>query len=439
MVRHIRWACFLALVISSLLPGPARAQQRAKEDVTLRGRILRPDGSPLANTPLYVDAVDSGFFGGTKRYSGATDGAGNYSFFFEDAKYQGEQTDTDYYLHVKMRSAVNGSQEVEAEYELELLEPVHNAPDMVLWDPAASVQTFERDLHLSYPPRQSSTNGADTYIGNTRIISSRTSTLIDRRDIEDAAVLLVPRATDDVGAEGTIYHQRFSAARLPAKGTLVPLSRNASCVAKFSDGRTTPCPELTDGDLTTAEGSETFARELLIDLGAVKPVGEVRTRGSCFCTVTVSADGSNWASDPGSSTPVGARFVRITGSFVDSVNHVSVWPTSWNRRTSASVTPTPAPAQPSRPIPSRAPAAPRAQAPLPTTPLVTSPPETAPLATTPPQPVTTAGRSALPLAKDSRGPHASGLLRVVGVMSLAGAAFVLGQRIQRFDAVLKNR
>lgn len=174
-MRHIRWACFLALLIGFLLPWPARAQQRAKEDVTLRGRILRPDGSPLANTPIYVDAVDSGFFGGTKRYSGATDGGGNYSFFFEDAKYQGEQTDTDYFLHVKMRSAVNGSQEVDGEYELELLEPVHNAPDMVLWDPAASVQTFERDLHLSYPPRQSSTSGADTYIGNTRIISSRTA------------------------------------------------------------------------------------------------------------------------------------------------------------------------------------------------------------------------------------------------------------------------
>ncbi len=366
------------------LPAAARAQEQSPplEDVTLRGRVLRADGSPAANTPLVVDAVnDSGFalfgffatfgmsalscFAGpnelcplpnSKRYRGTTDAKGAYSFTFEDAHYRGQQTDTDYVLSIGVPSRHDESRMVVGSYELELLDAVHNAPDLRLWDPDVTVKPRERAYEVSYEARANSRDGMQVLIGDQPaggdVAQERA---VNARAVEDSTFTVAPTAKDDVTSAGTIYHQRFNAVPVTRKGRLVPLSRGAACTATRKDGaRVASCAGFTDGELTTpaiadsnpcrygpdgkpwetedaatgrAVPCQPAVTELTIDLGAPKEVGEVRPR--CGCALTASNDGTAWRTLPASGVLAhgqSMRYVRVTGASLAEVREVSVWP-----------------------------------------------------------------------------------------------------------------
>jgi hypothetical protein len=370
----------------------------------------------LAHWPVHVDAVEPGPFGSgtgqSKRYDGMTDAQGNYSFTFPFAKAPGQQTDTDYYLRVKVPSTAHPGQEIAAEYELELLEREHNAPDLVLWDPTFGVTANDRSFVLSVTPRAASKNYAVAFI-DEESVASAPGNAIDLRDTEDAAVSLSPRAYADISSAGTIYHQRFLATRLPARGTLVPLSRGAACTATFESGATQSCERYTDGDLRSGEEAPaSWPETIVVDLRSMQTVGEVRAR-LCGCTATVSADGTNWT--PVSASGSAARYVRLTSSVILDVSHISVWPpragvTASNSRKSTTRTP-----------PTVA-----------LTPLATTPPPTVPLAVTPVVPPTTVPRSFASSPPRGRSERAANSpLGAVAVLALAGAAYPTFIRARR--------
>lgn len=374
----MRWLLRVLLAVGLLAATPVavRAQEQDPyEDVVMQGRLLRPDGSPAANTPVVV-TTSSGFgffsffatlglstlacFGGAngvcpvqpgKAWHTVTDANGRYSFTFKDAKRPGEQTDTDYFFNAGIASKTNPKTIVVASYELELLTSVHNAPDVTLWDPPVSLTPRELGYEVSYPPRKDSANGARVYFGDKEApATTLRNGVIDAREVEDSVFSVVPTASKDVTAEGTIYHQRFRAASITRRGTLVPISRDAPCTATRKDGTRLQC-SATDGDLATRsvadeetceyepDGTpEWFNRadckapvtELTIDLGQPKEVGEVRPRCG-GCALTGSKDGASWVNLPASGaigTPRALRYIRLTSTSrsLSYVPEVSVWP-----------------------------------------------------------------------------------------------------------------
>lgn len=373
-----------ALLLS--LPVTARAQeQREKEDVVLQGRILRPDGTPAANTPVRVD-TKSGFgffnffgtlgfatfacFAGTndlcpiqpgRSWKTVTDANGRYSFTFPDAKYSGEQTDTDYFLSTGIPSRFNPQEAIIGSYELELLTSVHNAPDMRLWDPAVTVKPAEGGYDVDYAPRPGSATHTNVYFGDKAATDVLKGSIIDARAVEDAAFRVSPFASKDERNEGTIYHQRFNGAGVTRRGTLVPLSRGAACTAVRKNGVRVPCAA-TDGDLSAPsvkaaeetcsydfegkpewfnhEGCVDPVTQITIDMRSPKEVGDIRSR--CGCTLTGSKDGVTWvplAESGRFGTAQSLRYIRIEGSSVGNVPEISAWPADETQRISP-ITPT---------------------------------------------------------------------------------------------------
>jgi hypothetical protein len=380
-VRLLRGLLAAALIVTAGLSATAAQAQEEPplEDVTLRGRILRPDGKPLANTPLRVDAVkDEGFalfsffatFGlstltcfapesaacpipSSKRFNSTTDADGRYSFTFPNAHYRGEQTNTDYYLSVAMPSAAGGGRVVVGSYELELWDAVHDAPDVVMWDPSLTIKPGAHDYGVEYKPRPQSSNRVRVTIGDDALAGALTGQgSVDARAIEDQTVSVVLNASKDERAVRTIYHQRFVSAQFALRGGLVPLSRGAACSIARSDGSGAGACNHTDGDLvapgfqppsddapaecrfpltyrttTTSVACPKPYDTVTIDLGAAKQVGEVRTR--CGCAMTGSVDGTAWRTLPTSGvlgSPQSLRYVRVTGPSAPSSSEISVWP-----------------------------------------------------------------------------------------------------------------
>ena len=365
-----RVAVAAVVVLLGMTPARARAQTTTTtlpplEDVTLRGRVLAADGSPVANTPLRVDAVnDSGFavlgffftagfstlacFGedkslcplpNSKRFASTTDAHGNYAFTFHNAHRRGIQTDTDYILSIGVPSRHAAASVVVASYELELQDALHDAPDLRMWDPAVTIKPAERDYEFVYDRRPVSKNGGEILFGGKPSNLAVPERSIGARAVEDQSFSYVANAAKDLTAKGTIYHQRFTAAPVTQKGTLVPLSRGKPCTATRADGASAHCG-YTDGDLVTpgvvdpnpcaeflqAADCQPPVRSVTIDLGAAKSVGEVRDR--CSCTLEASTDAQSWHNLPGSGT-FGAqsmRYVRVSTESLGFVPEISVWP-----------------------------------------------------------------------------------------------------------------
>jgi hypothetical protein len=360
-----------ALLVATLLAPRAAAAQTTTtlpplEDVILRGRVLNADGSPVTNAALRVDAVnDSGFavvgfffslgfstlscFGAdkelcpvpnSKRFNGSTDAQGNYSFTFHNAHRRGIQTDTDYVLSIGVPAKSGADKFVVASYELELQDPVHNAPDLRMWDPSVSISPGEREYRVAYKRRPVSKNGGQILVNGKPLAGVGLSDTggIDARAVEDQTFSFVANAAKDVKAAGTIYHQRFAAAPVERRGALVPLSRGAACTATRADGSAAHCG-YTDGDLVTpgvVDPNPCFGTarspcqqrvtKVTVDLGATKAVGEVRTR--CGCAVQASVDGASWFNLPPNGTfgPQKMRYVAVTGESLAAVPEISVWP-----------------------------------------------------------------------------------------------------------------
>jgi hypothetical protein len=358
---------------------PVAAQQQPpptappREDVRLVGRLLRPDGAPLAQHPIVVDAVSSGdlgsalfaFFGTfglaciadafvdpssnvcipeggrVTRYSGRTDSAGRYSILLPSAHYVGQESNTDFYLRVAMPPRQGQRSGPAAEYELEVIDPVQEAPDMRLWDSNLRITPSGGRARVDWTPfdaggRSRNTGGEIEPANLIDLDLSSPGTTFDLHLLEDTQLTVRQSAAIDVRNARTIYHQRFVAPAVAFKGTFVPLSRGKPCAPA-------PCG-LTDGDLVTPAAPPTAPT---IDLGAEVPVWLVVARGCSGCSVSVSRDGV--AFRPLSTTdqygraragiPRKVRFVRVDGAPTQ-LAEVSAWDTTPVRGTVVAGPPT---------------------------------------------------------------------------------------------------
>lgn len=310
---------FLLVVVLALL-GACSASRASLEDVALLGRILMPNGDPLANRAIYVEAVKpSGLLSGEKttRFDTTTDAKGRYRFVFKNAHEQGKQTDTDYFLHASLGA-------LRASFELELRDAVHEAPDLKLWEPIFSVTPSGEDYTVSLPevPGGYTSVAAEADTATLGLYSYGT---VAGRDIQDVPVSLVPHAAVDVGANGTTYHQRLTGKPAPFRGSHVPISRGSTCTATARDKSTRPCPGMTNGELTKPGLAKDCCASFVIDLGHVASMDEIDA-DDCTCSIDVSVDGVTWLDFRFNKPPKPpGRYVRVTG-ILDPINEVSVWP-----------------------------------------------------------------------------------------------------------------
>lgn len=320
-MRLLRGACVLALVLGacSSEPNPVPSNE-AFEDVVLQGRVIYADGSPVTNAKVNVDAVSSsGIFNSNKSsqtFEGEIDADGRYRFTFPHAHRRGQQTDDDYYFEVTTPSRRDPHQDLFASYELELLDAVHNAPDVVMWDPTTAALAQNQNYVFGFDPKPAPPTAKYGYGP------------IDARNVEDDVFDVTPWAYADIRSNGTIYHQRLRGPQAAFRGSLVPLSRDAKCEASRRRSLKKPsCAELTDGDLRTGsrplvEGQT--ADDVTVDLGEIRTVGAVRTPG-CDCHPSVSTDGATWDRLEDSETGVPVRYIRVSIGITDGIKEISAW------------------------------------------------------------------------------------------------------------------
>ena len=357
-----------AVLVGASAPAALAAQTTPLEDVRLRGRILDHAGNPIANHDVRVvanpSAAQIGFtfavftlgFGlpcivdlddcfGDERWSARTDAAGRYDFLFPDAHEPGVETDTDYVLQVASPSGAA------AEYELELIDAVHEAPDLRLWDPEVTVGERDGRTLVDFEPLPQGQVRTLFLDGEVGLAEGDT---VDARLLEDVASEVVLLGAHDVTKARTIYHQRFTSRRVPWRGGHVPPSRGKPCTLTHEGGAPfgTGCV-LTDGVMHGgAVHSERQCEEqrlivvptstpcippvvqATVDLGAPIEVDLVVVRGCEDCVRETSADGQTWSplARDGDAGGRPVRLVRLsdepgrTRGAPGRVSEVSVWP-----------------------------------------------------------------------------------------------------------------
>lgn len=312
---------FLVVLFVIVAAGCSSGDHAPLEDVALQGRILRADGTPLANTGIYVESVKpSHLLTGEKktRFTATTDARGRYRFVFPKAHEVGKQTNTDYFLHAS-------SGNLRVSYELELKDAVHEAPDLTFWDPELLVGSSGGDYAYRLTELPGGYTSVSAMVGDTELSHYDYGT-INGRTVEDVPLLLVPHAFADVGANGTVYHQRFVGTGVPFRGTHVPVSRGATCVATQRDKSTRDCAGLTDGELTKKPIPMDCCDAVVIDLGRVRSMDDIAAN-DCTCAIEVSTDKVTWLDFRfGSSPKPPGRYVRITSASLETLTEVSVWP-----------------------------------------------------------------------------------------------------------------
>ena len=355
----------------------------ARRDATLTGRVVGPDGSPLAGAPVTVVEGRSGFgldaaltaiftlgiacvasptacdLGGRVADAGTTDAEGRYELTLPGAHLPGFETDEDWVLQVGRAPVAGELTGPSSSFELEVNTAVHEAPDLAVWDGTPTVTTVGDLLRIALPAL-----GGDAGLDEVgpRFVDDGGDVVwhvegetVDPRVLEDRSTRFVASGGKDVTvrhADGrTIYHQQVATATVPYAGALVPLSRAKPCAS--SAGGLVGCPH-TDGDLVTRTPLATD-EAVTVDLGAPAEVGLVVVRGggsqgSDEVVVEASADGTAWQRLPHrrlsgaegwSAGPrpregvLSARYVRVGGGVAE-LAEISVWaPTAAERAAAA--------------------------------------------------------------------------------------------------------
>jgi hypothetical protein len=353
-----------------------------RRDATLTGRILGPDGAPLAGAAVTVvesrsslgldDALAAVFTlgiacissaldcSGDDRVvdSGTTDGEGRYSLTLPDAYLPGFETDEDWVLQVGRAPVAGELTGPSSSYELEVNTEVQEAPDLALWDGTPMVTATGGLLEVAVPSRRGGPpleNLAPRFVDDTGdVVWGVEGTTVDPRLLEDRSTRFVSSGFADVAVQHddgrTIYHEQVATATVPYVGALVPLSRAKPCTR--SSVATVGCP-FTDGDL--AGSTELAASETVtVDLGAPAELGLVVVRGIGShlrddVVVEVSEDGTTWTELPhqaldgtngwSAGRPPGrglatGRYVRVGAGSLE-LAEVSVWPPTEAERAAA--------------------------------------------------------------------------------------------------------
>jgi hypothetical protein len=387
--RRVAWLVGIALVLLSACSTPERIDRppattignggaaattpavspdatAPRQDATLEGRVLAPDGRPLSGVSISVVRTNTGFklgrvieavvtFGLSCVASpddcpfrneevvdtAVTDADGHYALTLPHAYLPGYETDDDWVASVGRAPTTAEAAGPSSAYELEVNAEVQAAPDLALWDADPTVSTAGDQLVVRLPRLQGAAAAGTT----VRFATPTGATVwtvhgtVDPRVLEDGVLRVVASGHDDVTVHHvpgrTIYHQRLNTAAVPYQGTAVPLSRNKSCTLEQTPSL--GCP-LTDGDLVTPT-THKAGTVATLDLGDRHRLGLLVVRASDRpdgLRLEASDDGASWRSlpigplvgDDGvvATKEVSARYLRLTSTDEGSVSEISAWP-----------------------------------------------------------------------------------------------------------------
>jgi hypothetical protein len=343
-------------------PRPARTYSAPPDGIPVRGRVVDTNGRPVSGAAVRM-SQNQGFFEGfatalvavlslglacladicTVPYGeGRTDANGRYTVFLEPDV-------DDYSLTVGLRGGPSFSADVDFAGKPLVL------PDVVLWNPAVSVeQSGTRATVRFRTPPSSLGSWRSAYLsvtaGDIRLVDdreARSGTTFDARNLLDAAATASVTVTVRTRLGDATY-----TSSTPVRGRHRPQSRGRSCIEYMPRSgkpvRQSPCG-LTDGDVTkqwvpkTPDtcGGKACDRKFVVDLGGVRRVSYLAFHGcDTIDRIALSNDGTTWrdagvdtdAAFPGdfcAGTLSGtARYVRVTGTsggFYLSRNELSVF------------------------------------------------------------------------------------------------------------------
>lgn len=300
--------------------------------VTVRGTLLAPDGSPLAQNEVILfkeaDLVDAvlGFslIAGSlgticladepptlcDRARRTTTGAdGTFSFALRGGDTQGV-AGTAATLHLAAdvpatEGEVRGPS-VTARFKVQTTD-LH-LPTLRLWRPDVELGMGRDQLHVEWDPFDGGSDGARVmfFSGPASAIvwavDGRSPVAIDARVLEDSAGTAAVESSSTDKRDGTTFRiTRWSGQRRYAGSAGAPLSRHSPCSgAGSTEGTETaplsPCP-VTDGNLAPAQPSAATRpmTTITVDLGRSRPVDLVVVRGCpAGCQIETSDDGRTW-------------------------------------------------------------------------------------------------------------------------------------------------
>lgn len=383
----------LPALIALALLAPActfdRSEVAPEADVSIGGRALREDGSPVAGARLTLvrhedvgEAFTAVFSLGLACVAddraltvckggrvATTRGDGRFAFTVKGRDTQGflGQAST-----LEIGGALpRGDRELAGPGSAVRFQVQTERLDLALkfWGPRVSASSNGPNVHVRFtdPPATLVPAEAplDATLRHVRFERTRaevvwvapaveTDATLDSRLLEDSrgslSVVAEWRGVEVSDERGRAVDLVFRSARIPYRGTAgKPPSRGASCSARGAGGgltRQNPC-RLTDGAFAepwtpkTCPPSQTpcvnEVREALVDLGESRDAQLVVVRGcpgECF--VDASADGRQWTTIGASSdepdiafaagNPPAARFVRVRSDRnLETLREISVW------------------------------------------------------------------------------------------------------------------
>ncbi|HWL35715.1 MAG TPA: hypothetical protein VNQ77_05930 [Frankiaceae bacterium] len=343
-------------------PQPARTYSAPPDGIPVRGRVVDTAGRPVSGATVRM-SQNQGFFEGlatafvavfslglacltdicTVPYGeGRTDANGRYTVFLEPDV-------DDYSLTVAVKDGPAFGADVDFKSKPLVL------PDVVLWNPAVSVEQrgTRATVRFRTPPSSlGSWKSAHLSVtaGDSRLVEdheARPGTTFDARNLVDAAAKVSVTVTVRTRLGDSTYSSSTT-----TRGRYRPQSRGRSCIEYMPRSgkpvRQSPCG-LTDGDVTknwtpkTPDtcGGKSCDRRFVVDLGGVRRVSYLAFHGcDTIDRIALSNDGTTWR-DAGIDTDEAfpgdfcagalsgsARYVRVTGTsggFYTSRSELSVF------------------------------------------------------------------------------------------------------------------
>jgi len=372
-VRLVACAALVGTLIAFAC-GPEQSRLDPNAQVSIAGRALAADGTPLAKTRvalvkeldlgeaiggLFVTAVTLGIVcladhppalcaNNSHIATSGTDGS--YSFSVHGSDTQGSAglaSTMEVLVRVPPETGQSAGALAIAEFTVQT-SPLQ-LPDLRIWNPLLSLPADAHNVHMTRPtlPGNGYGNGPTYWLefdnakGRAAWIAGtvRANATVDARILEDMQGTALVGVRTTGSASSTTVDLTFVSGSIPFNGPAgQPPSRGAACAAvtaASTESFKTPCT-LTNGDYGNTYVSGAAPTGVVVDLGKLQSVSLVVVRGCAGqCTIAVGGDLSA-LQDAGSvsgdyaalavSPARSARYVRVTGSpNVSRLRQISVW------------------------------------------------------------------------------------------------------------------
>ena len=149
------------LLSTAAAPSVGRQTAPAPADAEVVGRVVDPDGSPVAGLDVGIVETDTGvhIFSSPPSYtvdSTTTGLDGGYAGLLPGAYVAGTETDADWIVTASRRPGPGQAAGAESSFEFEVNTAVQEAPPLPFWDvsPTVSIEGYEAtvDLPGTAPP-----------------------------------------------------------------------------------------------------------------------------------------------------------------------------------------------------------------------------------------------------------------------------------------------